>query len=87
MHLAQYDDEKFVTALIYPAEFDDEFSRWLLDSEYRTAGPAEGGVDAVTRYYKDAPEILERQQLFGRLSFESRTGDQLLAATKVAVQR
>ena len=87
VHLAQYDDEKFVTALIYPAEFDDEFSRWLLDGDYRTAGAAEGGVDAVTRYYKDAPEALERQQLFGRLSFESRTGDELLAATKVAVQR
>lgn len=87
VHLAKYDDEKFVTALIYPAEFDDEFSRWLLDNDYRTAGAAEGGVDAVTRYYKDAPEILDRQQLFGRLSFESRTGDELLAATKIAVQR
>jgi hypothetical protein len=87
VHFARYDDDKFATALIYPAEFDDEFSRWLIDNEFKTAGPAEGGVGAVTRYYKDAPEILERQQLFGKLSFESRTGDQLLAATKVAVQR
>lgn len=87
VHLAEYSQEKFVTAIIYPAECDDEFSRWLLDSDYKTAGPAEGGVEAVERYYRQSPEILERQQIFGKLSFECRTGDELLAATKIAVQR
>jgi hypothetical protein len=87
VHLARYDDEKYVTALIYPAEYDEEFSRWLLDNQYRTAGAAEGGAEAVERYYEQAPEVLERQQLLGRLAFESKTGEELLAATKVAVLR
>ncbi|RKY09989.1 MAG: hypothetical protein DRP66_00845 [Planctomycetota bacterium] len=87
VHLAKYDDDKFVTALIYPAEYDDEFSRWLLDGEYKTAGAAAGGVDAVRRYYDEAPQVLQRRQLFGRSSFDNRTGEQLLAATKIAVQR
>ena len=87
VHLAKYDDDKFVTALIYPAECDDEFSRWLLDGEYKTAGAAAGGIDAVRRYYDEAPQVLWRHQLFGRSSFANRTGEQLLAATKIAVQR
>ena len=87
VHLAEYNEEKFVTAIIYPAECDDEFSTWLLQSEYKTAGAAEGGIEAVERYYSQEPEILERQQLFGKLSFQSRTGDELLVATKIAVQR
>lgn len=87
VHVAKYDDDKFVIALIYPAEHDDEFSRWLLDAEYKTAGAAEGGIEAVRRYYDEAPQVLQRHQLFGQSSFKSRTGEQLLAATRIAVQR
>ncbi len=87
VHLAKYDDARFVTALIYPAECDDEFSRWLLDGEYKTAGAAQGGIEAVRQYYDDAPQVLQRHQLFGRSSYANRTGEQLLAATKIAVQR
>ncbi len=87
LHLAKYDDGKFAVALVYPAEYDDEVSRWLLDNDCRTAGQAEGGVGAVQNYYDADPEILERHQLFGRSDIESRTGDELLAAVKLAVQR
>jgi hypothetical protein len=87
LHLAKYNDGKYVTALIYPTEYDNELSRWLLKNEFKTAGPAEGGMSAVTGYYRDEPEILERRQLFAVNQFESRTGQDLLAATKIAVQR
>ena len=33
VHLAKYDDSKFAVALIYPAEYDDEFSSWLLEGQ------------------------------------------------------
>ncbi len=87
VHLAKYADDKFVLALIYPAEYDDEISGWLLENNYRTAGPAEGGTGAVTKYYDAKPQILERHQLFARPEIESRTGDKLFAAVKLAVQR
>ncbi|MGA2915758.1 MAG: hypothetical protein ABSE89_07000 [Sedimentisphaerales bacterium] len=87
VHLAKYSDEKFVTAIIFPAEYKDQFSKWLLDIDYKTAGPAEGGIEAAKRYYADKPEILERHQLFGQQKFESLTGTELLAATKKAVVR
>jgi len=97
VHLARYSplrlasseasDDKFAVSLIYPAEYDDEISGWLLEHEYKTSGTVEGGISAVTRYYDAKPEILERHQLWGRSSVESRTGEELLASTKIAVQR
>jgi len=80
-------NEKFVTALIYPAEYDDEVSRWLLDNDYKTKGAVEGGVAAVERYYQAKPEIIRRHQLFSQSVIESRTGEELLANLKVAIQR
>ena len=87
VHLARYNEQKFAVALIYPAEYNDEFSSWLLDGDYKTAGSAEGGTEAVQRYYNDRPDILQRYQLFGQQAYTSRTGDELLAAVKLAVQR
>ncbi|MBN2588597.1 MAG: hypothetical protein JXA96_01950 [Sedimentisphaerales bacterium] len=87
LHLAKYSDDNFVTTIIYPAEFDDEFSSWLLDAQYKTSGPAEGGVEAVQRYYDQQPEILDRYQLFGQSEDISRTGQELLQNLRVAVQR
>ncbi len=87
VHLAKYNDDKFAVALIYPAEYDDEISSWLLDGRYKTSGTAEGGIEAVQRYYDYKPEILDRQQLFGKPESISRTGQELLDGLKLAVQR
>lgn len=77
----------FVTALIYPAEFDGEFSKWLLDGNYRTAGQVEGGSGAVQRYYDGQPNVIERQQLWPASSVEHLTGEALMEATNRAVVR
>jgi hypothetical protein len=87
LHLAKYSDDKFVTALIYPAEYDDQISSWLLDGGYKTTGAAEAGIEAVQRYYDVKRQILDRHQLFGKSAFENRTGEELLACLKLAVQR
>ena len=87
VHLAQYSRDKFVTAIIYPAEYNEEFSDWLLEGNYKTEGPAEGGIEAVQRYYNQQPEILERHQLFGQSENISRSGQELLENLKAAVQR
>jgi len=87
VQLAKYDHDKFAVALIYPAEYEEEISAWLLENNYKTSGITEGGKSAVTRYYDAKPEIIERHQLWGRSTVESRTGEELLAATKIAIQR
>jgi len=79
--------EAFVTALIYPAEFDDAVSRWLLDGNYRTAGQVEGGTGIVQQYYDAKPAVLERKQLWPASSIEHLQGEALLEATNRAVVR
>ena len=87
VHLAEYSNDKFAVVFIYPAEYDDEVSLWLLDGQYKTSGAAEGGIEALQRYYDYKPEILDRHQLFGKSESISRTGQELLADLKLAVQR
>jgi hypothetical protein len=87
VQMAEYDDSKFAAALIYPAEYDDEIRAWLLEGGYKTAGAAEGGTEAVQRYYDYKPQILDRHQLFGKSENRSRSGQELLAGVKLAVQR
>ena len=87
IHFAKYNDDKFTVAFIYPAEYDEEISGWLLENKYKTAGEVLGGISAVTRYCDEKPEILERHQLWGKSTLQSRTGEELLAATKTAIQR
>ena len=87
VHLAKYSDQKFVVALIYPAEYDEEFSSWLLDGNYKAGSAVEGGISAVQQYYDNQPEILHRHQLFGESGMISRTGEELLTNLKLAVQR
>jgi hypothetical protein len=62
LHLARYTNEKFVTAIVYPAEYDDQISTWLSDGDYKTTGAAEAGSEAVQRYYDYKPQILDRHQ-------------------------
>ena len=87
VHLSKYDDNKYVVALIYPAEYDEEFSSWLLDDQYKTSGAVEGGIEAVQRYYDNKPEILNKHQMFAVSEPISRTGQELLDGLKIAVQR
>lgn len=87
VHLVRYAADRYAVALIYPAEYDDQISSWLLEGNYRTEGPVDGGVGAVERYYREAPEILERQQFFGASEPASRTGAELFGAVARAVQR
>ncbi|MHC4639910.1 MAG: hypothetical protein ACYTBV_20825, partial [Planctomycetota bacterium] len=87
VHLAKYNDGKFVTSLIYPAEYDDEISSWLLQGKYKTNGAADGGIQAVQKYYDFKPRIIDTQQLFSRSALMHRTGEELLAYIKAAVQR
>jgi len=87
VHLVRYSDAKFAVAVIYPAEYEDEISAWLAEREYQTAGSADGGIGAIEQYYQQAPEILERHQLFGTSEARSRTGDELLVSLRRAVQR
>jgi hypothetical protein len=80
-------DIEHVVVLIYPAEYNDQMSRWLLEAEYRGGDLVEGGVSQVTSYYQGHTEVIERAQLWGVADGTSRPADEVLASTHIAVQR
>ncbi len=86
VHLA-VEGNTYITALIYPAEYDDAFSRWLLDGQYRTGGAAEGGAGSVQTYYAADHVVLDRKQLWPTESEQILQGPALLEATNKAVVR
>ena len=78
---------RYVTALIYPAEYEDEVGQWLLATGFAGGDLVEGGPSHVTNYYAEDKTILERQQLWSRTAIPSRSRDEVLRSVRHAVQR
>ncbi len=75
-----------VAGLAYPAEYDQDVSRWLLDNELAAGDRADGGVgrlEAVRR----RTTVVESMQLQAAASRRSRSRQEILASTAQAVQR
>lgn len=87
VELAKITDELYTTAIIYPAEYNDEISGWLIDIDYKTSGAACGGVEAVSSYYAQKSETIRTQQLHSAEAYKSKTGEELFGSLKLAVQR
>lgn len=78
---------RFATALVYPAEYEDEVSNWLLRNDYAGGDTVEGGPSHVADIYAESHTVLERQQLWSRTSTASRSADEVLRNVRQAVQR
>ncbi len=78
---------RYVTALVYPAEHEDEMSSWLRAADYAGGDLVEGGISHVSNYYSDPKTILDRQQLWSQPAVSSRSADEVLASVRRAVQR
>lgn len=55
---------RYVTALIFPSEFEDDMADWLLKRDFAGGDFVEGGISQVTNYYADAKTLLDRAQLW-----------------------
>ncbi len=83
----QHGAARYVTALIYPAEYEDEMAHWLDAAGYCGGDLAEGGSSHVSDYYGTEKTILQRQQLWSQPAIPSRSVDQVLGSVRRAVQR
>lgn len=87
VELAQINEDLYTTAIIYPAEYNDEVSSWLIDIDYKTSGAAAGGIEAVTSYNQHITKKIQSEQLHSADAYKSRTGEELFNSTKQAIQR
>ena len=75
-----------VAAIIFPAESTHEVADWLNAAGFDGGEFVEGGPSQVTSYYEAQPVIVERRQ-FWPTQHGSRSADEVLATTHLAVQR
>jgi hypothetical protein len=81
-----YGPKRYVTALIYPAEYDEDVARWLLDAEYAGGDTVEGGISPVSNYYETEKVFIERAQLWSHAT-SSRSAEEVLRTVRQAIQR
>ena len=77
---------KYVVALIYPAEYEDEIAQWLTRTNYQGGQLASGGISQVEEYYHHYNKI-QNQQLWGVLDKTARDPAEILANLGKAVVR
>lgn len=70
--------EAWVTALVYPAEAEEDVSAWLLAGGFSGGAFVEGGISATTSYLQQPRDIVERRQLWSARQ-SRRSVDDLLA--------
>ncbi|MBU0617294.1 MAG: hypothetical protein KKI02_06240 [Planctomycetes bacterium] len=90
LHLADREidsPQRFVTALVFPAEYENEIGHWLTAIGFHGGDLAEGGTSHVSNYYEQRQTLLERQQLWSRPAIPSRSPEEVLASVRQAVQR
>ena len=89
VHLSQVKcggESKYVIALIYPAEYEDELSGWLIQNHYQGGELASGGSSQVEEYYQHYEKI-QSCQLWGVLDATARDADEVLANVGKALVR
>lgn len=79
--------QRYLTALIFPAEYESEIGDWLTTVGFYGGDLAEGGLSHVTNYYGEQNTLLERQQLWSQPAIPSRSREEVLASVRQAVQR
>jgi hypothetical protein len=84
---ADVGDQRYLTALIFPAEYEAEISAWLTTIAFYGGDLVEGGTSHVSNYYGEQNTLIERQQLWSRSANPSRSREQVLATVRQAVQR
>jgi hypothetical protein len=89
LHLGRIEgnNPEHVTALIYPAEYADEMSAWLMRHGYQGGDFVEGGVSGVTTYYESKVVCEERHQMWGTIDHTSRSQEEVYASVGKAIQR
>jgi len=76
----------WVAALLYPAEYEDEVSAWLLEHDVRAGETAEGGISHATTVLENL-QVRGRAQLASVAARASRSRDEVLRAVGETIQR
>ncbi len=76
-----------ILGLIYPAEYEDDISSWMLKSGFKGSGAVDAGISQVTRFYNNGYCINKSCQLTAAITIPARSFSELVNSTDRAIQR
>ena len=76
----------FVVGLAYPAEYDEDVSRWMLDNDVTVGERADGGVGRLKVIERDA-QVIESTQLHAAPARRARSREEVFASVGEPIQR
>ena len=76
----------YVAAILYPAEYQEEMSQWLIDHDVRAGETVDAGISHATTVLANL-QVRDRAQLPSVAAHESRPREQLLKAVGETLQR
>jgi len=88
IHLAKLDYSPMFShavALMFPAEYEDDISNWLIKIDYKGGESVDCGISHVTNYYNNSTVSDARQ--FVAPDAESRTYEQVMESVGEVLQR
>ena len=76
----------FVAAILYPAEYEEEMSQWLIDQDVRAGETVDAGISHATTVLANL-QVRDRAQLPSAIAGGSRSREELLKAVGETWQR
>ena len=76
----------WVAALLFPAEYEDELSAWLLERDFQGGESVDAGISHATTVLANL-QVRGRAQLTHQVAVESRARDEVLRAVGETIQR
>lgn len=76
-----------ILGLIYPAEYEDDISAWMLKSGFKGSGAVDAGISQVTKFYNSGYCINKSCQLTAATNIPARSFAELESSTGRTIQR
>ncbi len=87
LQLAHDTEGNYLLGLIYPAEYEEEISSWMIASNFKGSGGVDAGISQVDRFYNSGYCIDHSKQIMAEDTIAARSFDELVNTAGVAIQR
>lgn len=87
LQLAHDTEGNYILGIIYPAEYEEEISSWMIASNFKGSGAVDAGISQVDRFYNSGYCIDHSKQIFAEDTIPARSFQELTSSTDQVIQR
>ena len=87
LQLAHDAEGNNILGLIYPAEYEEEISSWMIASRFKGSGAVDAGISQVDSFYNSGYCIDQSKQILPADTIPARSFEELENTIKLEIQR